>query len=626
MKSLNGKVASLGEMKDYNKEVQGDFNDKNPSGFKTLSKPKVVGQPTKPLQNTGILDGEINRERPKQTLNKPTTPMRPQTTFTKQAPNQPLTKSYQEPIEEKVIKPLQQNIVKKSYAEHIKTNDKSEYSSSFDSSQMKSDVDKNKPLRDIEEKSNLSDKLSVSDFYCQHFELIKEIIDNVLTQKFGSKVAAAIDNMEIRKKIEVDSADDVRDYLIMKKIDGLDFTIMNQYLDIIYAQAMGYGILEFLLNDKKVDEIMVCEHNQIYAEINGIPELTDYKFPHFEAAVGIAKRVVRPLNKTLDVSNPNVDGQLSNGSRISASIPPLRAEGEISITIRKFSETVEPLINYATKYQSSTPEMVKFIESEVAGKKTTIVSGGTGSGKTTLLNSMSFSLNKNERVIVIEDTREIKIQQPHVEYYLKVPSTNEGFKGIEISDIIQMALRKRPDRIIVGECRGPEMNEFLNAANTGHEGSVTSVHANTPETLFSRMENMLSKNEETKNMTHEAIMRVLSASVDIIIQTNRLEDGTRKITNITEVLGYGEEGFSKLKKMNLAKPSEEVDFNKVYMRDIFYFKITGTEEVEKEGKARLKVHGQFLATGYVPFCNRELKRKGVGFDNKFFDKRVLLEV
>ena len=394
---------------------------------------------------------------------------------------------------------------------------------------------------------------------------------------------------------------------------------MSEYIQLVYAEAMGFGILENLLNDKDVDEIMVVSHQEIYVEVKGVLSLSEYKFPSFDAALGIVKRIIRPLNKTLDVSNPNVDGQLPNGSRISASIPPLRAEGQISIDIRKFAEKVEPLMTYSEKYQSSAPEMVQFIEACTKARKTMIVSGGTGSGKTTFLNSMSFAFNQEERILVIEDTREIKVQVPHVEYYLRVPANNEGYKGIDISDIVQMCLRKRPERLIVGECRGSEFNE--------HDGSVTSIHANSPQELFSRMENMLLKNDETKNMTHEAIMRTLASSVDIIVQLKRLQDGSRRVTHVTEVLGYGQDGFNKLVKMKLAKEDDQYDPYKVYLRDVFYFKENKTiEEIREDGTKQLKVHGQFMSSGYIPFCNRELRRKGVGFDKSFFEKRILMEV
>lgn len=481
-------------------------------------------------------------------------------------------------------------------------------------------------IKKADEPKNKKGSMSVTDFYCTYYELIKEIIDKVLTMKYGSKVAKGTEDADMRYQIENEASEDVRIYLESKNIPGLDYANMPGYVHVIFAEAMGYGILEFLLNDKDVDEIMVQTHEHIYAEKHGVPVLTEYRFPNFDSAKGIVNRIIRPLNKTLDVSNPNVDAQLPDGSRLSASIPPLRAEGEISIDIRKFSDKVYPLSYYSEKYRSSTPEMVQFVEACVKAKKTTIVSGGTGSGKTTILNALTYALADTERILVIEDTREIRCQVPHVEYYLKVPGNKEGYGGITISDIIQMSLRKRPDRIFVGECRGGEFNEYLNAANTGHDGSMTSIHANSPAELFPRMENMLYKNDETKNMTHEAIMRVLATSVDIIIQTKRLEDGSRRITNVTEVLGYGKDGFDKLKKMKLVKDTDTYDPYKIYMRDIFYFREIDVEITEEDGVKRKHVKGQFVCTGYVPFCNKALRKAGVGFDNKFFEKRILLEV
>lgn len=474
---------------------------------------------------------------------------------------------------------------------------------------------------------NNAKPLTVTEFYCLHHDFIKEITENVLTKKYGTKISDAIDDLDTRMKIENESFGEIRDYIDMKQIQNIDYSLMTDYVKLVFAEAMGFGILEILLNDKEVDEIIVQEHDYIQAEIHGVLQDTPYKFPSFDVALGIVKRIIRPLNKTLDVSNPNVDGQLPDGSRISASIPPVRAEGQISMNIRKFSDKVEPLSFYAEKFKSSTPEMVEFINAIVGAKKTNVISGGTGSGKTTLLNSLSYAINKDERIIVIEDTREIRCQVPRVEYYLMVPANNEGYKGISISDIMQMAQRKRPDRIFVGECRGSELNEFLNAANTGHPGSMTSLHSNGPHDAFSRMENMLQKNPDTRNMTHEAMQRTLASSVDFIIQTQRLVDGKRRITHVTEVLGYGDEGFTKMKQMKLTKEGDVADPSRIYMKDVFYFKELNTHEVEDEnGNVKLKVDGQFMATGYVPYCIRELKRKGYKFNNDFFKKRILLEV
>lgn len=601
----------------------------NPQTSKTLNKPTNRGNLNKPSLKKPTLNKPQANHEGQNTLNKPQlTSLKPNiqqvdTQETKRELNT-FTPLKPERTQKTLKKPVPSFSLNREphldRQEEIKTNNK-EIKREHESLQ------ENKPKNTNVNAQNKQDELlSVTDFYCAHHELIKEIIDKVLTMKFGSKVAKGTEDADTRFQIENEASEDVRNYLESKNISGLDYSIMPEYVHVIFAEAMGYGILEFLLNDKEVDEIMVQTHEHIYAEKHGVPVLTEYRFPNFDVAKGIVNRIIRPLNKTLDVSNPNVDAQLPDGSRLSASIPPLRAEGEISIDIRKFSDKVYPLSYYSEKYQSSTPEMVQFVEACVKAKKTTIVSGGTGSGKTTILNALTYALGQNERILVIEDTREIRCQVPHVEYYLRVPGNKEGYEGISISDIIQMSLRKRPDRIFVGECRGGEFNEYLNAANTGHDGSMTSIHANSPAELFPRMENMLYKNDETKNMTHEAIMRVLASSVDIIIQTKRLEDGSRRITNITEVLGYGQEGFDKLKAMRLVTDKDKFDPYKIYMRDVFYFREIDVETTEENGMKKKHVKGQFVCTGYVPFCNKALRKSGVGFDKSFFEKRILMEV
>lgn len=606
----------------------------NPQTSKTLNKPTNIGTLNngafnKPSLKKPTLNKPQSHHEGQNTLNKPQlTSLKPNiqqgdTQETKRELNT-FTPLKPERTQKTLKKPVPSFSLNREphldRQEEIKTNNK-EIKREHESLQ------ENKPKNTNVNAQNKQDELlSVTDFYCAHHELIKEIIDKVLTMKFGSKVAKGTEDADTRFQIENEASEDVRNYLESKNISGLDYSIMPEYVHVIFAEAMGYGILEFLLNDKEVDEIMVQTHEHIYAEKHGVPVLTEYRFPNFDVAKGIVNRIIRPLNKTLDVSNPNVDAQLPDGSRLSASIPPLRAEGEISIDIRKFSDKVYPLSYYSEKYQSSTPEMVQFVEACVKAKKTTIVSGGTGSGKTTILNALTYALGQNERILVIEDTREIRCQVPHVEYYLRVPGNKEGYEGISISDIIQMSLRKRPDRIFVGECRGGEFNEYLNAANTGHDGSMTSIHANSPAELFPRMENMLYKNDETKNMTHEAIMRVLASSVDIIIQTKRLEDGSRRITNITEVLGYGQEGFDKLNAMRLVTDKDKFDPYKIYMRDVFYFREIDVETTEENGMKKKHVKGQFVCTGYVPFCNKALRKSGVGFDKSFFEKRILMEV
>ena len=478
------------------------------------------------------------------------------------------------------------------------------------------------PIIETRRENRYFDRLTPTQFYCQYYQLIKDIADNIMTAKYGSRLLKSLQDSTERRKIEQESTAEVRAYLVNRGITPEDDNDMKEYIRVVFAEILGFGILEYLLHDKDVDEVIVQRHDYIQAEIKGIVTDTEYKFPSYEAALGVARKIVQPLNKTLDYANPNVDGYLPDGSRLSASIPPLKADNDISLNIRKFSNKVYPLTYYADNFQSSTPEMIKFMEICTASKKNMIISGGTGSGKTTLENSLSFAIGDNERIITIEDTPELRIPKKRVEPYLVVHSNSEGSKPISIRDIIIHSLRKRPDRLVVGECRGGEIFEFLNAANTGHEGSITSIHANSPGLAFERMENMMLQNEETKNMTHDAILQTLCSSVQMIIQVSRLDDGSRKVTQITEVLGYGRVGYDKLKRFKQIKDTVPCNENMVYLRDIFRFKETSVEKVD----GKRIIHGRFIATGYIPTFLHTLKMKGYDIDESFFEKRVLKEV
>lgn len=453
------------------------------------------------------------------------------------------------------------------------------------------------------------------EFFCQYHYVIDEITEKLST-KFGPKLTAP----DFRKKVEAEARNDVLEVLRENKCYPVQ-EYESEYLRLIFADILGLGLFEQLLSEKDIDEIMVVNYDLVYVEKGGIVQLSDVKFPTMENALSKVKRIITPLNKTIDTSHPNVDAQLPDGSRLSATIPPLRANGAISIDIRKFKDKVEPLLFYSQHYHSSTPEMVQFIEAIVKGRISMIVSGGTGSGKTTTLNSCSICIPETERVITIEDTLELQLQQKNWESYQTVERNVEGKGGFTTQDIVKMALRKRPDRIIVGECRGGELVEMLNAMNTGHDGSMSTIHANTPKDMITRAHTMILSNPDTKNLGDAAIYQMIDSALDIIVQVARLADGSRKIMNITEIVGYGEEGCNKLKERGLlsekAKPTETL-----YLQNIFQFRQTST--VEENG--REVVHGQFVATGYIPYCVEKLREKGFNIPDEFFKKRVLMEV
>lgn len=457
------------------------------------------------------------------------------------------------------------------------------------------------------------EKLSLSpvDFLCEHYDITKEVAD-FLNSHYSDKMSP-----RYREEIMVKSFNDVVGILTKNKLLPRK-ELVSQYVEIIFADIFGLGVLESLLDDEEVDEIMVNAHDKVYVERHGKIQKTGIRFPSVDNAKGIVLKIITPLNKRLDASTPNVNAQLPDGSRLSASIPPLRANGEISITIRKFKEEVEPLLFYAKKYKSETAEMVDFLENAVRAKQSMLVSGGTGSGKTTLLNSLSMAIPNDERILTVEDTLELKLQQDHVEAYQTIEANMEGKGAFTTQQVIIEALRKRPDRIVVGECRGPEIVEMLNAMNTGHEGSLSTLHANNPTDMVSRAMTMIRSNEATSTLSEITIYEMLNSAVSLIVQTSRLQDGSRRVMNIAEVVGVGAAGVRKLQEKRFLGPNIKVE-QKLYLQDIFRFRQT---HIDDDGK----VHGVFEATGYIPYCNESMKNKGYGFDESFFTKRVLMEV
>lgn len=450
------------------------------------------------------------------------------------------------------------------------------------------------------------------DFLCNHYDITRNVRE-VLSARFQNNLTT-VD----RDTIFSESYNDIIEILNEHELMPVP-ELKNGYVKILIADIVGFGILEDLLDDPETTEIMVVAHDKIFTEKNGkVIWRQDYRFPSVENAKGIAKRIVEPLGKRLDTLNPNVDAQMPDGSRLSASIAPVRLDDEISITIRKFSDKVYPLEYYVKKYNSETPEMADFIKRCVRSKQSVMVSGGTGSGKTTLLNSVSFAIPDDERILTLEDTPELKLQQPNVEGYQTVEPNQDGNGGFTIQQLMIAALRKRPDRIIVGECRGGEIVEMLNAMNTGHEGSMSTVHANKPEDMIQRCVTMIRSNPATSSLDERTIHEMLNSALSLIIQTSRLTDGSRRVVNITEVVGVGITGQEKLKAKGIPV-SSTTDLGRLYLQDVFRFVETG---VDKNGK----VHGYFETTGYVPYCNDALRAKGNGYPDDFFKRRKLMEV
>jgi pilus assembly protein CpaF len=355
----------------------------------------------------------------------------------------------------------------------------------------------------------------------------------------------------------------------------------------IYDEALGLGPLEDLLADENVSEIMVNGPDRIYVESGGKLQRTGLSFMDDSSVHAIIERIVSPIGRRIDESQPYVDARLPDGSRVNAIIHPLSLTGPC-LTIRKFSKvpfTDRDLIRFGTL----TQEMADFLKLCIQLRKNIIVSGGTGSGKTTFLNMLSGYLPEGDRIVTIEDAAELRLTQDHVIRLESRPPNIEGRGAITIRDLVRNALRMRPDRIVVGECRGGESLDMLQAMNTGHDGSLTTVHANTPRDVISRLETMVLMSG--MDLPARAIREQIAAAVDLIAHEARLSDGSRRITKITEVLG--------------------LEGNQIVMQDIFEYKQTG---LDPHGR----VKGFFTATGSVPTFLENLAARGLAIDHSIF--------
>lgn len=364
---------------------------------------------------------------------------------------------------------------------------------------------------------------------------------------------------------------------------------INQFelLTDVVNEALGLGPLEDFLADEDISEIMVNHANQIYIEKNGKLTLSPKKFSSNKAVLGVIERIVAPIGRRIDESSPMVDARLKDGSRVNAIIPPLALKGP-SITIRKFKKEKLQIADLI-KFNSLSAGMSLFLDMCVKARKNIFISGGTGSGKTTTLNIISHFIPEDERIITVEDAAELQIRQPHVISLESRPANIEGTGAVHIRDLVKNTLRMRPDRIIVGECRGGEALDMLQAMNTGHDGSMTTGHANTPRDMLSRLETMVLMSG--MDLPVKAIREQIASAVDIVVQIKRFSDGSRKIINITEVSGM------------------EVDI--ITLQDIFTFQQEGFDKNNK-------VLGKFVATGFIPKFYEELQRKGIHVDMNIF--------
>jgi pilus assembly protein CpaF len=380
--------------------------------------------------------------------------------------------------------------------------------------------------------------------------------------------------VEVRRQIEE---------IFSRSVDeeGLALTRAERVrmLEQITDEIVGLGPLEPLLRDESVTEIMVNGPRQVYIERGGKLELSNITFQNDEHVMRIIDRIIAPIGRRVDESSPMVDARLVDGSRVNAVIPPISLVGPV-ITIRKFSAsplTVDDIIRFG----SASPEMFDFLKACVEARLNIFVSGGTGSGKTTMLNILSSFIPTDERIVTIEDAAELQLRQEHVITLESRPANIEGKGAIPIRELVRNSLRMRPDRIIVGECRAGEALDMLQAMNTGHDGSMSTGHANTPRDMLSRLETMVLM--AGVDLPLRAIREQIASAVDLIVHQNRLKDGTRKITNITEVQG--------------------MEGDVIVMQDVFTFEQTGVVDG--------KIQGRLRPTGIRPKFTEKLEVMGI---------------
>jgi pilus assembly protein CpaF len=364
--------------------------------------------------------------------------------------------------------------------------------------------------------------------------------------------------------------------------------LISEVLD----ETFGLGPLEPLMADPTISDILINGHSVVYVERNGRLERADVAFTDSRHLLHIIQRIVGQIGRRVDETSPMVDGRLTDGSRINAIIPPLALDGAL-VSIRRFG--VRPLLAEDLLQKGAmTEEMVAFLSACVGARLNLLISGGTGSGKTTLLNALSAFIPADERVITIEDAAELRLQQPHVGRLETRPQNVEGAGEVTTRDLVRNALRMRPDRIVIGECRGPEALDMLQAMNTGHEGSLTTIHANDTRDALSRLEMMVGMAGFDVPMW--VIRKQIASAIHVIVQTSRLSGGARKVVKISEVTGMEGENL--------------------VMHDLFAFKQTGVDEERR-------AQGYFHTTGIRPHYLDRLASCGVELPPQMFERRIL---
>ncbi|MCC9644623.1 CpaF family protein [Rhodopirellula sp. JC740] len=423
----------------------------------------------------------------------------------------------------------------------------------------------------------------------EQFEQIKRRIHGKLVDKLDLSRVGDLQGDTLKREIR----------MVVEHLCDAEDTLLNRQereriVDEVLDETFGLGPLELILKDPKVSDILINGPKNIYVEKGGQMQKTDVEFRDGKHLLQIIDRIVSKVGRRVDETCPMVDARLEDGSRVNAIIPPLALDGA-AVSIRRFGSNplrLEDLLNY----RAFTPEMVMLLEGCIKARLNMIIAGGTGSGKTTLLNTLSSFIGHEDRIVTIEDAAELQLQQDHVVRLETRPPNIEGNGAVTATDLVKNALRMRPERIIIGECRGGETLDMLQAMNTGHDGSLTTIHANTPRDAIARLETLVMMSGF--ELPVKAIRQQISGAVDVLIQANRLQGGPRRVTAITEVVG--------------------MEQDTIILQDIYRFNQKG---INSEGKA----HGHFVCSGVRPSFMDKLEAAGVRLPASAFRERVMME-
>jgi pilus assembly protein CpaF len=448
----------------------------------------------------------------------------------------------------------------------------------------------NRPAVPLQDRSMKTATLrTVDESKATEFENLKRRIHGKLVDKLDLSRVGELEGDVLRREIR----------LVVEHLCDTEDTLLNRnererLIEEVLDETFGLGPLELLLKDATISDILINGPKNIYVERRGKVEKTSVVFRDNNHLMQIIDRIVSKVGRRVDEVCPMVDARLQDGSRVNAIIPPLALDGAC-VSIRRFGANplkLEDLLNF----KAFTPEMVMLLEGAIKARLNIVISGGTGSGKTTLLNTLSSFISNVDRIVTIEDAAELQLQQDHVVRLETRPPNIEGKGAITATDLVRNALRMRPERIIIGECRGSETLDMLQAMNTGHEGSLTTIHANSPRDAVARMETMITM--AGFELPLKALRQQIASAVDLVVQANRLQGGARKITQITEILG--------------------MEQDTIVMQDIYHY---AKEGIDENGRA----FGAFEATGVRPNFMDRLESAGVRLPSSAFRQRVMLE-